>query len=121
VDRGTESHRAMAAVNYFAVNFLSECQQELSRRFASRSPERFSEVPYSEGAHGSPLIAGCLGFVECRKVTSHSHGDHTIIIGEVLEAKAASGNPLLFYRGSYTRLDASDDALEDALKKKTCQ
>ena len=118
VDRGTESHQAIAAVNYFAVNFLSERQQELSCRFASRSPERFSEVSYSDGTHGCPLITGCLGFVECRKVTSHTHGDHTIIIGEVVEAKAADGNPLLFYRGSYTRLEASLDVSEEKTRQR---
>lgn len=109
VGRGADSFQVMAKAKYFAVNFLSEKQVELSRRFASKSPDRFSNVPCSDGAHGSPLIAGCLGFVECKKVASHLHGDHTIIIGEVLEAKVDGGNPLVFYRGSYARLEPPPD------------
>ena len=104
VDHGTESFRAMTQARYFAVNFLSENQEDLSRRFASKKDNRFLHTPCEEGAHGSPLIEGCLGYVACRKVASHAHGDHTIIIGEVLEAKALGGHPLLFYRGFYARL-----------------
>ena len=104
VDHQAESAQAMSETSHFAVNLLAEEQEELSRRFASKLPDRFSDVASSEGVHGSPLIAGCLGFVECKIVASHSHGDHNIVIGEVLEAGAAGGNPLLFYRSSYARV-----------------
>jgi flavin-dependent trigonelline monooxygenase, reductase component len=104
VDHNSESSRAMAGAVYFAVNFLSEEQQELSRLFASKAADRFRNVAYSEGAHGSPMIEGCLGFVECKKVATHNHGDHAILIGEVLEAHARSGEPLLYFRSAYRRL-----------------
>ena len=107
VDHGTESAQAMSEAEYFAVNFLSEDQQEISRRFALKSADRFADLPFREGKHGSPLLEDCLGFVECRKVAAHPHGDHTVVIGEVLEAHAADGHPLLFYRGSYARLEAT--------------
>ena len=107
VDHGTESFRAMSQANYFAVNFLAEDQEELSRIFASKLGDRFEGVASQETPQGSPLLSGCLGFVECRKVASHAHGDHTIIIGAVLAAEASGGSPLLFYRGSYARLEPS--------------
>ena len=93
--------------SHFAVNFLTQEQEEIASRFASKLPDRFNGVVSSGGVHGSPLIAGCLGFIECKKVASHEHGDHSIIIGEVLEAEAGGGNPLLFYRGSYAKIEAS--------------
>ena len=107
VDHGIESFRVMAEAEHFAVNFLAEDQEDIARRFAIKSAVRFRNLAYSEGGHGSPLLAGCLGFVECLKIASHPHGDHTIIIGEVLEAEAHGGQPLLFYRSSYTRLEPS--------------
>ena len=107
VDHGSESFRSMQEAEYFAVNFLAENQEELSRKFAAKSADRFRGLAYSEGGHGSPLLAGCLGFVECRKIACHSHGDHIILIAEVLEAEAHGGHPLLFYRSSYTRLEPS--------------
>ncbi len=107
VDHRAESFQAMNESSHFAVNFLAQEQEEISSRFASKLPDRFSGVACSDGVHGSPLIAGCLGFIECKKVASHEHGDHSIIIGEVLEAEAGGGNPLLFYRGSYAKIEAS--------------
>ncbi|MBI4463120.1 MAG: flavin reductase family protein [Acidobacteria bacterium] len=105
VDHGSDSFRALKEAEHFAVNFLAADQEEISRRFAAKSADRFRDLAYSEGGHGSPLLAGCVGFVECRKVASHAHGDHTIILGEVLEAEAHGGQPLLFYRSSYARLE----------------
>ena len=110
VDHGTESAVAMSEAEYFAVNFLSEDQQEISGRFALKSADRFADLSSREGKHGSPLLEGCLGFAECRKVAAHPHGDHTVVIGEVLEAHAGGGHPLLFYRGSYVRLEATPEA-----------
>ncbi|MBI4463365.1 MAG: flavin reductase family protein [Acidobacteria bacterium] len=107
VDNSSESFQAMSEAEYFAVNFLSEDQQEISRRFALKSGDRFANLSFREGTHGCPLLAGCLGFVECRKVAAHLYGDHTLILGEVLEAQASGDHPLLFYRGSYARLEAT--------------
>lgn len=105
VDHGTESFQAMSQAEHFAANFLAEDQEELSRVFASKSRERFEHIPHEESQHGVPLLDGCLGHVECRTIASHEHGDHTILIGEVVTAEARGGAPLLFYRGSYARVE----------------
>jgi flavin reductase (DIM6/NTAB) family NADH-FMN oxidoreductase RutF len=94
----------MREAGYFAVNFLAEDQEGLSRLFASQSPDRFLNTSFRDGAHGCPLIEGCLGFLECKQVAAHEHGDHTVLIGEVLAAQVTGGNPLLYYRSAYARL-----------------
>ena len=39
-----------------------------------------------------------MAYLDCRTLTEHHGGDHTIFIGEVIEAKELSDNPpLLFY------------------------
>lgn len=106
VGHGGDSFQVMSEAEYFAVNFLAEDQEDLSRVFASRSRERFQGVPHEDSANGTPLLKGCLGFLECRKSASHAHGDHTILIGEVLAGKAVGGSPLLFYRSSYGHMEA---------------
>ena len=112
VDHSSDSFRAMSAAKHFAVNFLGEDQEEISRRFASKSVDRFENVATRDGAHGSPLLEGCLGYVECRKVAAHPHGEHTIMIGEVLEGGAREGHPLLFFRSAYARLPKAASMLE---------
>ncbi|SRR5579885_3711551 len=109
VDQGTESAKAMESADYFAVNFLTHAQQEHSKRFASRLPDRFHGVTYTDSLYGCPLLSDSLGFIECKKVASHIHGDHSIVIGEVLEAKVGEGEPLLFFRGAYGRLHPPDN------------
>ena len=44
---------------------------------------------------GSPLLADCLGYVECRLVDAFDPGDHTLFIGEVVEAELVSTGPVL--------------------------
>src|SRR5262245_55770774 len=50
----------------FAVNILGEEQETLSRRFASREPNRFDGVGYREGTLGSPLLEQALATLECK-------------------------------------------------------
>lgn len=108
VDRSGESARAFADADHFAVNFLSHAQEQVSRRFASRLDDRFEGILHTETANGSPLLNGSLGYLECKKVASHTAGDHEIIIGEVVDAHADEGDPLLFFRGAYGRLKPPD-------------
>lgn len=109
----TESYKAMTDADFFAVNFLSEQQEEISRRFAARLQERFVGVPYRSGEHGSPILDGCLGFAECRKIAAHTHGDHAVIIGEMLDGAARDDRePLLYYRGAYGKIVQAHDCIK---------
>jgi flavin reductase (DIM6/NTAB) family NADH-FMN oxidoreductase RutF len=104
VGHNSQSSKAMEEAKHFAVNFLTAEQESVSRLFASRAADRFANLAHSKGPHGSPLLDGCLGFVECKKLATHHHGDHAIVIGEVLEAHFTHGEPLLYYGSGYRRL-----------------
>lgn len=107
VDKQAESHPAFQRSQEFAVNILDERQEELSRRFAVSGGEKFIGLSCRAGVTGAPILAGALAHVECRVVAAHDAGDHTIYIGEVENADAADGRPLLFFRGRYHRLPPS--------------
>ncbi|MEM4554275.1 MAG: flavin reductase family protein [Candidatus Anstonellaceae archaeon] len=50
----------------------------------------------------APLIADAAANVECKVLSYHTHGDHTLVVGEVLEIhlpKESQAEPLLFNRG----------------------
>jgi flavin reductase (DIM6/NTAB) family NADH-FMN oxidoreductase RutF len=76
----------------------------VSRRFATTRLDKFEGVPYRLGALGVPLIEGALAQLECRTVSRHVEGDHTILVGRVEEARNSAGEPLLYFRGKYGRL-----------------
>jgi flavin reductase (DIM6/NTAB) family NADH-FMN oxidoreductase RutF len=105
VGNGGESFANVDQAEFFAVNYLTEDQEWISRQFAARGiTDRFEGVAYREGLHGTPLIEGSLGAIQCRKVASHGAGDHVIVVCEVLDAELRDGNPLLFFRSDYGRI-----------------
>lgn len=93
-----EAHR-------FAVNVLSEAQHELGHRFAAKGINRFEGVPWHPSSGGSPLLDEALAWLDCRIEAEHAAGDHTIVIGRVLELDVAgAGSPLVFFRGDFGAL-----------------
>lgn len=104
VDRGAVCFPCFKEGRGFAVNILTEEQEALSRRFASRVEDKFEGLTHRPGVLGSPLLKDCLGYLECRIVQAYPGGDHVIFVGEVLRGEAAEGRALLFYRGKYAHL-----------------
>lgn len=105
VVNGGEAEASMKTATHFAVNFLADDQENLSRQFSSRVPDRYDGVQAKVGASGAPLLEGCIGYLECRKSAAHLEGDHTIVVGEVLTAEARDeGMPLLYFRSGYRKI-----------------
>jgi flavin reductase (DIM6/NTAB) family NADH-FMN oxidoreductase RutF len=93
---------AFDRARHFAVNILAEEQVELSRRFASQVPNKFSDLEVHAGLEGLPLIAGCAARLECRAAARHNGGDHVLFIGQVERFEYdARKRPLVFYAGRY--------------------
>lgn len=86
----------------FAVNILAADQENYSRMFAGQAKDD-SKVAFGELA-GNPVIPKALAQVSCKLVAEHVEGDHTLLIGEVLDIKLEEGNPLIFFSGQYHAL-----------------
>lgn len=102
--KSSTSLDAMLSVNSFAINILSDKQEVISSRFASRLEDRFSGVDWRPGQTGSPLLEGALATLDCRKHQTIEAGDHYILIGEVLATTMHEGDPLLYFASKYRRL-----------------
>lgn len=105
IEQRTEMHGILEHATHFAVNMLSAGQESLSRRFAEPMEDRFAGVGYTRGVTGLVLLEGILAYLECRLVSRHREGDHTIVIGEVIAGEAFAERPLLYYRGGYAQLE----------------
>jgi 3-hydroxy-9,10-secoandrosta-1,3,5(10)-triene-9,17-dione monooxygenase reductase component len=89
----------------FAVNFLSEGQEEICRRFGVRGGDRFAGLGWKPGDTGSPVFTDALAFVECRIEAEYAGGDHVIVVGRVVDLGVIQeGRPLIFWRGGYGSL-----------------
>jgi flavin reductase (DIM6/NTAB) family NADH-FMN oxidoreductase RutF len=93
----------------FAINILSQSQDQLSGRFASsKIADKFEGVAWRPGPLGAPLIDDCLVSFECRVHARHEAGDHVIFIGEVKHmADGSADHALVFYKGAYMMLAES--------------
>jgi flavin reductase (DIM6/NTAB) family NADH-FMN oxidoreductase RutF len=92
---------AFDAARHFAVNVLAESQVELSRRFASASPDKFSDGLWLDGMCGLPLLAGSAASFECALSSQQSSGDHRLYVGRVLAVQSQPVPPLLYHAGRY--------------------
>jgi flavin reductase (DIM6/NTAB) family NADH-FMN oxidoreductase RutF len=73
----------------FAVNLLGAEQRELASRLGHGGgpAQKPSGVPTKPApVTGAPVITACLGWLECRLVATMPAGDHTLVLGEVVEA-----------------------------------
>lgn len=95
---------AFEAASRFAINVLADSQVELSRRFASKSENRFAEGSWALGAHGAPVLVGCSAVFECETVSHQVAGDHRLFIGRVLACSESALAPLVFQSGHYRLL-----------------
>ena len=104
VDHKAQSFPALRESDRFAVNILAIDQQEVSRRFATTGFNKFDSLPFSLSPLGLPLIEGAIAHIECVTVNQHLAGDHTIFVGQIERATIGTGEPLLYFRGRYSRL-----------------
>ena len=104
IDKSVPSHDMIRDSGRFVVNILEERQEHLSRRFATTATDKFKGVAWHSGQLGLPVLDNTLAAIECRLRSALDGGDHTIFIGEVLDAEVREGAPLLYYRRGYREL-----------------
>ncbi len=104
VDHKSQSYPAIRDSGRFAVNILRDAQEAVSRRFATTRLDKFEGLAYRMSPGGLPLLDDALARLECRTVSAHVEGDHTIFVGRVEATHVDTGQPLLYFRGQYQRL-----------------
>ena len=107
VDRRAQMHEALLGARFFAINILTEQQEELSRRFAMRGPKEWSDLAFSTAVTGAPIFEGALAYLDCLLSEVLPGGDHHIFTGEIVGGDTGSGRPLMYYGGKYVRLPES--------------
>ncbi|MCM2461392.1 MULTISPECIES: flavin reductase family protein [Pseudomonas] len=105
LDNSSKTLSAILDNGHFCINFLSKEQSTVSQLFASKSEAKFDHVNFYKGISGSPCIVGALAHGECEVHESHNGGDHTIIIGRVINTTINGGEPLVYHSGKYATLE----------------
>ena len=82
-------HDIIKTAGNFALNVLGNGQQGTAYSFfkpAERDGQKISGELFRAGSTGVPVLENTPAFVECRLVTTVEEGDHSIFVGEVVDA-----------------------------------
>ena len=89
VKTDSHAHALIKESKAFALNVLGKGQQAMAFTFfkpAVREGQSISGEPFRWGSTGAPLLERAPAFVECRLVDSVERGDHSVFVGEVVDA-----------------------------------
>ena len=103
------SHQLVEKSGSFALHVLAKSQKDLLSKFKGKDPEaKFSDLNWTAGKTGCPILSDCLAYMECELETHYRPGNHTLFIGKVIDAGVvAEGHPLNTgeYEGVYLGKD----------------
>jgi len=88
VDRGTA----------FAVSVLAESQRSLLARFGKPSPDAFLGIDLHRTATGAAVLADAAGWLDCRPTARAAHGDHVVVLAEVVAGGGTGAEPAVHIR-----------------------
>ncbi|RYF42108.1 MAG: flavin reductase [Comamonadaceae bacterium] len=96
------SLEAFRAGSHYAIHVLAADQRALAERFALKGADRWSDLAFSQGVAGVPLLAGAAATFECFNRSRYEEGDHVIFVGEVERfSRRENASPLLFHGGQF--------------------
>jgi flavin reductase (DIM6/NTAB) family NADH-FMN oxidoreductase RutF len=95
VDRQHFTHQLLLDSGAFALNIVGAQSKHLEDYFYSAQSHRANNLaPFAldTGVTGAPLLRDALAALECRVVSTHAAGDHTLFVGEVVAAQVRTGD-----------------------------
>ena len=101
IGRERYTHELIMHSGVFAVNVLGPDNISLGKHFgfkSGRDVDKFAGIDYTTGPTGSPILKECVAWLDCKVYSHHTTGDHTLFVGEVLDAKVLKEGSALVYR-----------------------
>lgn len=101
IGKDSSSHEPLRRASAWTASLLAGDQTRVAQHFArSGIPPvaLWDGVDVHDGSRG-PRIDEALAWLECRTVSEHEAGDHTIFVGEVESSELGRSGSGLVYRG----------------------
>ena len=93
VKADSNAHAVIKAAGAFALNVLGKGQQGTAFTFfkpGTRTGQMISGEAFRSGSTGAPILSSTPAFVECKLVATVERGDHSVFVGEVVDAGVAN-------------------------------
>jgi len=101
IAKSAKSHDGIVEAAGFAIHVLSRTQEDVSRLFARPGPEKFNDIATTDGLFDVPLLHLGVARLVCAHHEAVVGGDHTILIGRVLEVDRTDQPPLIYWDRDY--------------------
>lgn len=87
----------------FCISILAEDQRSLCDAMSQSGKDKFADVDWTLNQEQLPCFPGSIASVNCEIEAEHDVGDHTIVIGRVIDfhLSCSEKRPLTFFRGDY--------------------
>ena len=99
------SHTLIVQSGAFVLHMLGADRKDFLKRFKGPDPmEKFAGIKWSKGKTGAPILEDCIAWIECRVKSRLSPGNHSLFIGQIVDAKTVSENVAMHtadYDGQY--------------------
>ena len=99
------SHKLIEKSGAFVLHVLKKSQKDLVAKFMGVDPAaKFEGLDWQPGKSGCPILNDCAAWFECNVKDSLQPGNHTLFLGELIDGRMVSVEPVLTtadYRGQY--------------------
>jgi flavin reductase (DIM6/NTAB) family NADH-FMN oxidoreductase RutF len=100
------THTLIKESGVFAINVLASDQVELAKRFgykSGRKVDKCAGLDWLTAASGVPVLPQAHAYLDLKLVHTYAAGDHTLFVGEVMEAKILhpDSRPLIFKKSDF--------------------
>jgi flavin reductase (DIM6/NTAB) family NADH-FMN oxidoreductase RutF len=106
----SQSWAAIRESGHFCVNVLGAAQEDLCWRFAKEGDDKFAGVEWNASDSGSPMLPGCIAYIDCDVEEETVAGDHYFVQGRVRSLTHADevSNAMAFFRGKVSSVSYPD-------------
>ena len=99
VNESSKTHVHLVNADHVGINVLGHQQEDVAMLFATSGGDKFAQIEWETSAMGVPVISGASSQFEARIDQQHKVGTHTVFICEIVDARIADHEPLVYWRG----------------------
>ncbi|MEM9498417.1 MAG: flavin reductase family protein [Pseudomonadota bacterium] len=97
-DVGSNTLKALLPGADFLLHIMSEGQEGVAYKMASKDHEKFDDVEWVTGPRELPQITNCAAVIHCTVGQRVPGGDHVIVTGNVRHVMRSGAVPLVYHR-----------------------
>lgn len=101
VQKTSSTYPSLFASSHMGINILGCNQRDTLRTFASKNADKFAELDWHQGPHGSPLLDGSSAAIEVEIKERFQALTHTIFVGRVRTSESTDNDPIIYKAGQF--------------------